>query len=157
MPDQERIPMDQVDLSLSLIMEFTKLDTLKLQGKLREQNVIVLIDSGATHNFILEALVQQLWLSTTSTQEYGIVLGNGMSLLGNGVYEGLQIELQGITVCDDFLPISLTNVDIILGIQWLRTLDYFESNYQTLTMQFTLGDQVIILHRDPALVDTRVR
>lgn len=52
MPDQERIPMDQVDLSLSLIMEFTKLDTLKLQGKLREQNVIVLIDSGATHNFI---------------------------------------------------------------------------------------------------------
>lgn len=80
-----------------------------------------------------------------------------MSLLGNGVYEGLQIELQGITVCDDFLPISLTNVDIILGIQWLRTLNYFESNYQTLTMQFTLGDQVIILHRDPALVDTRVR
>lgn len=52
MPDQEHMPMDQVDLSLSLIMEFTKLDTLKLQGKLREQNVIVLIDSGATHNFI---------------------------------------------------------------------------------------------------------
>jgi len=51
---------------------------MKLKGQIREQPVVVLIDGGATHNFIASKLVQQLGLPRTETVGHGVIMGTRM-------------------------------------------------------------------------------
>ncbi|KAA0062917.1 histone-lysine N-methyltransferase ASHR1 isoform X3 [Cucumis melo var. makuwa] len=53
--------------------------TMKVRGKLQNEEVIVLIDCGATHNFIFEKLLKLLQLSTKETPHYGVILGSRQS------------------------------------------------------------------------------
>lgn len=45
---------------------------MKLLGSVFEREVVVLIDSGATHNFITSDLVSQLQLPVSQTEHYGV-------------------------------------------------------------------------------------
>ena len=46
-----------LDLSLNSLMGFTSSHTMKVKGFLGAQEVVILIDSGASHNFIASKLV----------------------------------------------------------------------------------------------------
>lgn len=41
-----------------------------------------------------------------------------------------MLLLGSITIVQDFLPISLGTVDVILGVQWLETLEDVTNNHQ---------------------------
>lgn len=47
-------------LSLHSLAGFDSLKTLKIKGEIQGKEVVILIDGGATHNFILEKLVTEL-------------------------------------------------------------------------------------------------
>ena len=49
-------------------------------------------------------------------------MGTGHSVHGQGVCKGVFLALTGMEVIDDFLPLELGSSDVILGMQWLRTL-----------------------------------
>ena len=53
-----------VELSVNFMMGLNDPRTMKVRGKLQEEEVIILIDYGATHNFISEMLVKKLQLPT---------------------------------------------------------------------------------------------
>lgn len=48
---------------------------MKVKGTVRRKEVTILIDCGATHNFVSLELVEQLDLPITTTTNYGVVLG----------------------------------------------------------------------------------
>jgi len=50
---------------------------MKLQGEVKGKLALVLIDSGASHNFISAKLVSQLGLLVESTPSYNMRLGDG--------------------------------------------------------------------------------
>jgi len=50
---------------------------MKLQGIVKGRTALVLIDSGASHNFISTELVSQLGLHIESTLTYTVRLGDG--------------------------------------------------------------------------------
>lgn len=62
---------------------------MKIHGKVGEKMVVVLIDCGATHNFISEKLSGELKRPRSETSNYGIIMGNGSTLKGNGVCKGV--------------------------------------------------------------------
>ena len=49
--------------------------TMKLQGKIGSHNVVVLINSGATHDFISSDLVRRLTIQVEETGTYGVLMG----------------------------------------------------------------------------------
>ncbi|XP_031257121.1 uncharacterized protein LOC116115112 [Pistacia vera] len=51
--------------------------TLKLRGLLGTEEVIVLVDSGASHNFISHDLVHRLGLSVEKGKAFEVMVGNG--------------------------------------------------------------------------------
>ena len=57
---------------------------MKLEGKIGGNKVILMIDSGATHNFISPRVVEKLAIPVTETEEFGITLGTGKTRLGEG-------------------------------------------------------------------------
>lgn len=50
---------------------------MKLQGWVKGKQVLVLIDSGASHNFISTRLVEELGLTVEETPSYKVCLGDG--------------------------------------------------------------------------------
>ncbi|XP_024017591.1 uncharacterized protein LOC112090471 [Morus notabilis] len=145
-----------VELSLNSVVGFTSPKTMKLKGVLRGQEVAVLIDSGAMHNFISVDLVRKMELSVDKTEDYGVIMGTGLSVKREGVCRGIVISLQDIEVVEDFLPLELESSDIILGIQCLETLGNMTVNWKNLSIKFMVGNRQVTLKGDPGLNRTSV-
>lgn len=47
-----------MELSMASVVGLLDNDTMKVAGRLREREVIILIDNGATHNFISAEIVE---------------------------------------------------------------------------------------------------
>lgn len=71
-----------VELSINSVVGLTNPGTMKARGKIFGEEVVVLVNCGATHNFISEKLVTELKLSTKETSRYGVILGLGTAIKG---------------------------------------------------------------------------
>ncbi|KAA0066460.1 uncharacterized protein E6C27_scaffold21G005610 [Cucumis melo var. makuwa] len=125
------------ELSINSVVGLNDPVTMKVRGKLLNKEIIVMIDCGATHNFISEKLVKTLRLSTKETAHYGVILGSGTAIQGKGVCQAVEIHLADWKVTEDFLPLELGGVDVILGMQWLHSLGVTIVDWKNLTFTFT--------------------
>jgi hypothetical protein len=48
----------------------------------------------------------------------------------------LEMKLGNYTVRDTFYVVDLSDIDVVLGVQWMITLGKITTNYQTLEMGF---------------------
>lgn len=103
-------------------------------GSIGKTKVLVMIDSGATHNFISPTAVMHARLKQENSSMMKIKVGTGIVVTGSG----------------DFIVLEPGSVDIILGVQWLRTgkcevdWEYQTLSYSSMGMKYTLqGDQSI--------------
>ena len=104
------------EVSLNSLVGLTIPKTLRARGSVGVQPVVVLIDPGATHNFILRKLIEVLKILIFATASYRVQLGNGDNISTTGVCQSVRLQLQGIKIIEDFIPLNLGSIDIILGI-----------------------------------------
>lgn len=52
--EMKAMEVEAVELSLKSVVGFSSLGTIKLRGKIEDKEVIVLINCGTTHNFMLK-------------------------------------------------------------------------------------------------------
>lgn len=84
-----------VELSLNFVVSLTNPGTMKLCGSIHTEGVIVLIDYGATHNFISQQIVDLLQLLVVETSNYGVIMGTGKAVKGKGVSKcGIKARLH---------------------------------------------------------------
>lgn len=74
-----------VKVSLNSIIGLTNPKTMKLKGLIGHEEVVVLIDPGATHNFLSLGAINKLGLEITPSGPFGVSLGNGESIRGMGI------------------------------------------------------------------------
>ncbi|KAA0037057.1 Ty3/gypsy retrotransposon protein [Cucumis melo var. makuwa] len=118
-----------IELSLNSVVGLTNPGTMKVKGRVGEEEVVILIDCGATHNFIAEKLVTKLRLTLQETPNYGVILGSRTALGG---------------------------VDMILGMQWLHSLGVTEVDWKKLMLTFHHQGRKVVIKGDPSLTKTRV-
>ncbi|TYK14861.1 Ty3/gypsy retrotransposon protein [Cucumis melo var. makuwa] len=119
------------ELSLNFVVGLNDPGTMKVKGKLQEREVIILIDCGATHNFISEKLVKSLQLPIKETAHYGVILGSRTAIQGKGV-------------------------DVVLGMQWLHSLGVTVVDWKNLTLTFSSEGKQISIKGDPSLTKSRI-
>lgn len=68
--EEQEVGCQWMDLSLCSAEGLTQPQTMKLRGIVQGQKVLILIDSGASHNFISGKLVQKLGLKVEPTEPY---------------------------------------------------------------------------------------
>lgn len=107
--------------------------------------MVVLIDSGASHNFISEKLVTKLGLATNDTSRYGVLVAGGVKVQGRGIIEGVELKLPTCDIETSFLPLELGISDIILGVQWLDTLGEMRVNWKLQQMKVWLDERWILI------------
>jgi hypothetical protein len=120
-------------------------NTMKLEGKLSNVAVEVLIDSGASHSFISPELATALGLAITPTDVKRIKLGDGHRVLSEGICKGVRLNLGSNTFEIDALVLELGGLDVVLGVSWLSTLGKVVMDWKNLSMQFFYNGKMVTL------------
>ncbi|GKC86278.1 ty3-gypsy retrotransposon protein [Tanacetum coccineum] len=112
---------------------------MKLRGTIGTTEVLILVDGGSTHNFISNTLVPELKMVTVFITPFGIQIGNGDIIRCNQHCKDISVKLPYIKIVQDFYPFSIEGVDLVLGVQWLATLNtsmdqHMDHSEQALTL-----------------------
>ena len=89
----------------------------RLHGTIKGRRVHILVDDGATHNFLNYTLVKKLRLQQESKKhKYVVSLMNGNDKdVWDTIVKGVMLYMQNYTMTMDFQVMNMTWADIILG------------------------------------------
>ena len=93
---------------------------MRVSAKIGPYNIVVLIDSGSTYNFINNRLANLLQLPVLPTSGFLVKVANGETLLCKGKFEKVQLLLQDIPFTLTLYALPITELDLVLGIHWLE-------------------------------------
>lgn len=80
-----------------------------------EEEIVIMVGCGETHNFILLRLVEILNLLVTETTNYGVIMGLGKAVQGKGMCMEVTVGLPVMVIVEDFLPLEFGYLDMVLG------------------------------------------
>lgn len=152
--DTEHAHFDMAEVSLNSVSGLTPPYTMKVKGEMGGMEVVVLIDSGATHNFVSTKLIKKLGVEASVTNAVKVKLGNGMMVTSWGTCKGIMLNLPELQIIEEFLPFELGGSDVILGIKWLQTLGDMTVNWHELWMQLWDRNRLVTIKGDPSLSKT---
>jgi hypothetical protein len=101
----------------------TENEVIVLQAKVRGEVLKVLVDSGASHNFVAASTVSRLSLPHVQDNGITVVLGNGSKQDGSHVVPALTYRIGSFKDTRDFRVTKLSGYDLILGKPWLTALN----------------------------------
>ncbi|GAU25314.1 hypothetical protein TSUD_375770, partial [Trifolium subterraneum] len=110
--------------------------TVKFQGQICGVPVLILVDSGATHNFVSQKLVQKMGWTVEETPLMSIKLGDGSRDQSQGVVKGLEMAIGEFKLTLEMHLFELGGIDVVLGMDWLKTLGDMIVNWRQQTMSF---------------------
>lgn len=88
---------------------------MKLMGKIHGEEILVLIDSGGSHNFISSPVVNKLKIPTIN-KKFVITVGDGYQVQGKEICKGVELELQGARIKQNFYSFDLGGKDLVFGV-----------------------------------------
>ncbi|KOM40684.1 hypothetical protein LR48_Vigan04g088200 [Vigna angularis] len=86
--NEAEVEHKRLDLSFLSAGGLTQPRTIKLQGSLGDRVVLIMVDSGTSHNFISKALVEELQLEVDKGQTHSVCLGADRGNKPKAVTEG---------------------------------------------------------------------
>lgn len=139
--EEEELIEDEPTVSIHALTGWSSPWTMRVDATIKSQPVMVLIDSGSTHNFLSDKVAQSLRLPVVPTKPFSVHVANGERLRCQGQYEKVPVNLQGIPFSFTFYSLPLAGLDMVLGIQWLEMLGTVVCNWKNLTMDFNWENQ----------------
>lgn len=119
--------------------------TMRLVGKVGEIPLMVLIDSGASHNFISPEVASSLSLKVDASYKMGVRLGDGHRIKTQGRCSNIHVLLGALEIVVEADIMELGGIDLILGIKWLETLGKVVMDWKEMTMSFVKNGRQVKL------------
>ncbi|KAL7116648.1 hypothetical protein ACP275_03G017300 [Erythranthe tilingii] len=113
--------------------------TMQILGKIKHRQVLILVDSGSTHNFVAKQIVQDVALPIQEVPSFGVKIGNGDVIKCDQICRDISVQLPGLTIIQDFYPFALGGADLVLGIKWLASLNTVQANWNEMFLIFQLN------------------
>jgi hypothetical protein len=124
------------EISLHAISGVPTPQTMRIPGTIKEARVILLADTGSTHNFLNIKLAEKLGLVPNKHTTFEVMVANGERLSSRGKCSAVPVLLEGTLFILEFFPIDLQGYDLVLGAQWLKTLSPILWNFASLHTSF---------------------
>jgi hypothetical protein len=126
--------------SLNSLNGFSAPQTLKLIGYIKHRKVIILVDSGSTHNFIHRRIAQETNRYIRAVNNFQIMITNGGSMKCGGRCENVCLQIGEYHLKSHMFAIDMGGCDIVLCAEWIKTLGPILMDFKELTMQFDQED-----------------
>lgn len=103
-------PAHCITLSLSSFMGVSSPITTKMKGLIRKSEVLFMLDSGATHNFITPRIASKLKLKESANTNLNILLDTRVIVKGSGICRNVSFTVQGWIFITDYITLDLGQV-----------------------------------------------
>ena len=114
--------LDQVDITLYALLGSPSPGTIRVLGQINGHWVVILLDTGSSHNFLDAILVKTLQLAVDTTRILEVKVANRDLIRTNGECKDLMLKMQGNNFLVNLHVLTLGGCDVVLGTQWLCTL-----------------------------------
>lgn len=126
---------------------------LCLKANINGAPILVLVDSGVSHNFVAPQVASSLDLKVDYSKKIAVRLGDEHHVFTIGRCSKVPLQIGELTIMDDAYILDLGGVGIILGVAWLRSLGKVTMDYGEMTMSFLFQGRPMVL----CGMDNRVR
>ena len=123
-------------ISYNALAGITTPQTLKIEGHIKKKKVIVLIDSGSTHNFIHCKVAKELHYFLYPTPKCQVMIANGRTINFSGKCHNIKLTMGECVLNSPMVSFPMCGVDVVLGVQWLQYLGTIAFNFQELFLNF---------------------
>lgn len=139
---EECIP---AEISINALSGNNSLSTIRMQGKVKNQGVSILIDSGSTHSFIDTILVKHLGLVADMVSPLSVTVADGNSNIVDSACRAMKFTIQGHEFVTDLRLYPLGGSDIILGVDWLQQVNPVTFDFKKHKISIEKGGKMIDL------------
>jgi len=123
-------------VSLHAIAGIHTEDTMLVPVYIHGHRLTALLDSGSTHNFVHVDLMRRMGLATSTTRTH-VTVANGDRVPCGMVARNVALHIGKEEFTISCLGIDLGGFDVILGVDYLRTLGPILWAFEDLCMAFT--------------------
>jgi hypothetical protein len=136
--DQEDLASVAEDLGISLhaLIGLSDANTMQLIVSIGSTNLRALVYSESTHTFIHDEVVHRLAMAITFHLGLSVRVVNGEQMQSYGTCKSTTLSIQGETFQVDCYTLPLEGFDVILGVQWLKSLGPIVLDFMALSMAF---------------------
>ncbi|XP_047326494.1 uncharacterized protein LOC124930180 [Impatiens glandulifera] len=141
--------VEEPAISLHALTGSKNFQTLQIRGKIGSLPVVILIDTGITHNFINSRILRNIGHEAMKTQVLSVKVADGSTLFCSSICKNLKWSMEGKDYQADMKVLTMTGYDMVLGIEWLITLGTSAWNFEKLTFSFEMEGATITLQGIP--------
>uniref|UniRef100_A0ACD5X3U9 Uncharacterized protein n=1 Tax=Avena sativa TaxID=4498 RepID=A0ACD5X3U9_AVESA len=123
-------------VSLHALAGIRNEQTMLLPVMIHGEQLVALLDTGSTHNFLPEATMWRLGLQPTGGDHLRVTVANGDRLRYHGVAQHVPLSIGDEPFTIACADIDLGYFDFILGVDFLRPLGPILWDFAALTMTF---------------------
>lgn len=131
--------LQHLHLSVLTSFRFDGPQTMKSFGQVGNSQLLIMINSGASHCFVTEQVAKLLNRVIEPTNCFSVILGDGTRVQTGGIYNNVPLILDSKIFYIFCYVIPILSVDIILGVSLLATLGDVKANWSKLTMEFVVN------------------
>ncbi|XP_066396035.1 uncharacterized protein [Miscanthus floridulus] len=131
-------------ISLHAITGICTENTMQLCLSISMYELMALLDSGSTHNFISTAVVHCVGQHFHDSLGANVVVANGDHVTCHGMAQNIAINITDEHFAMDCYTIPLDYYDVVLGISFLHTLGPILWDFDDLCMAFWHHDRCIL-------------
>jgi hypothetical protein len=102
-------------ISINALTGFSAPQTLRLISYIKHRKVIILVDSGSTHNCIHHRFSQETHCYNHAINNFQIMIANGGSMKCGGCCENVCLQIGDYHLKSHMFAIDMGGCDIVLG------------------------------------------
>eukprot|EP00253_Pinus_taeda_P022383 PITA_22383 len=132
-------------ISFNALVGITTPQTIKIEGHIKKKKVVVLIDSGSTHNFIHYKIAKEFNCFLYPASESQVMVASGGTINCSTKCHNIKLSMGEYVLNRPMLSIPMGGAVVVLGVQWLPSLGTIAFNFQEIFMKFSLEGKEVEL------------
>jgi len=104
--------------------------TIRFTGFIQGHKIQIIIDGRSSDNFIQPRVTRFLHLPIYQTPRLKVLVGNGEQLECESEVQNIPLQIQGHSLYISAYVLLIAATKLVLGSQWLTTLDTHLVNYK---------------------------
>ena len=101
LPEGQDVLQDTPEITLYALVGNPSPGTMRIEGKIQGHCLVILIDTGSTHNFLDAGLCSSLKLAIDPALAFDVKIANGATVKTLGACQAFQVQVQGHHFCMD--------------------------------------------------------
>ncbi|XP_042051252.1 uncharacterized protein LOC121796474 [Salvia splendens] len=123
-------------------------ESIELQGSIGASPVLVLVDTGSTHDFLHPRIAEKLALPLQQIRPFRVYVGSGQSIICSHASISTRLVIQNQVFLVDLHILPVHGPDVILGMAWLKSLRRVTNDFEQGTLEFVRDGKQVCLKID---------